>query len=89
MGHAEGAIFSRLREQKQGPMHKIFRSLGILRDAILSPHHYTIRNHHMLRMKILNSVDRPRDIGNVAERASITIEEVNLALTTDLGYASG
>jgi hypothetical protein len=32
---------------------------------------------------------RPRDIGYVAERASISIEEANLALATDMGYTSG
>src|SRR5262249_15116490 len=130
---------------KQGSTHKIFRSLGILRNAILPPHHYTIRNHRMPRMKALNSVERevfelppifnsverernfdfpmaieqiaaglrtpinqlcflvscgyfktthrfypvhtfrPRDIGYVAKLASITIEEANLALATDMG----
>jgi hypothetical protein len=32
---------------------------------------------------------RPRDIGYLAERASITIDEANLALVTDIGYTSG
>jgi hypothetical protein len=31
----------------------------------------------------------PRDIGHVAEWASITIEEAKLALVTDIGYTSG
>jgi hypothetical protein len=32
---------------------------------------------------------RPRDIGYAAERASIMVEEGNLALVTDMGYTSG